>query len=95
MNSLGNVTIIREIYDSEHPEETFERELDRALEAGFEAIIIEPARLGDETARWIWVGNCLHKCAVLFGVSSICLSKSLLGPIVHCRVNCLSWITAS
>lgn len=67
--------IIREIYEGECPEETFERELDRALEAGCKQIVIEPARLGEETARWIRVGDCLHKCTILFGLSSICLSK--------------------
>lgn len=75
MSGINSVTIIREIYDGEYPDEAFERELDLALEAGFEAIIIEPARLGEETARWIQVGNCLHKCTILFGLSSICLSK--------------------
>ena len=34
-------------------------------------IIIEPTKLGDETARWIMVGNCLHKTSVLSGLSAI------------------------
>lgn len=51
--------------------ETFEAELEKALEARVNYIIIEPQRLGDETARWITVGNCLHKTAVLSGLASI------------------------
>lgn len=46
-------------------------ELERALDAGCAIIIVEPSRLGDETARWISVGNCLHKTAVLSGIFSI------------------------
>lgn len=46
-------------------------ELERALEAGIHTIVIEPTTLGDETARWIAVGNCLHKTAVLAGFGSI------------------------
>jgi len=33
--------------------------------------VIEPYKLGDETARWISVGNCLHKTAVLAGFGAI------------------------
>lgn len=41
------------------------------MEAKAKYIIIEPQRLGDETARWIRVGNCLHKTAVASGLVSI------------------------
>lgn len=51
--------------------EAFEAELEKALVAGINYIIVEPARLGDETARWITVGNCLHKTAVVSGLASI------------------------
>ncbi|KAG8199571.1 hypothetical protein JTE90_009410 [Oedothorax gibbosus] len=66
-----NVGIIREIYDGENAHEVFENELERALEARLSCIVIEPTKLGDETARWISVGNCLHKTAVLSGFGSI------------------------
>ena len=33
--------------------------------------MIEPSKLGDETARWIAVGNCLHKTAVVTGMMSV------------------------
>lgn len=39
-------------------------------------IVIEPVRLGDETARWIAVGNCLHKTSVLAGLGSIITGSS-------------------
>lgn len=68
-------TVIREIYDNENSQELFEQELERALDARCRIIVIEPNRLGDETARWIKVGNCLHKTAVLSGVSSVAVSK--------------------
>ncbi len=51
--------------------EAFEAELEKALVARINYIIVEPARLGDETARWIRVGNCLHKTAVVSGLASI------------------------
>nr|CAD7444957.1 unnamed protein product [Timema bartmani]CAD7461250.1 unnamed protein product [Timema tahoe] len=65
------VSIIHEVYDSENAHETFELELERALEEGSDIIIIEPSRLGDETARWIRVGNCLHKTAMLSGIGAV------------------------
>lgn len=67
----GNVAIIREIYDSENANETFEYELERALESECSLIVIEPSKLGDETSRWITVGNCLHKTAALSGAAAI------------------------
>lgn len=45
-------------------------ELERALEAQAGYIVIEPRNLGDETARWIKVGNCLHKTGVMTGIVS-------------------------
>lgn len=63
--------VIREVYDNGVAFEKFEAELDRALEAKVDYIIIEPTRLGDETGRWIYVGNCLHKTAVISGIASV------------------------
>ncbi|XP_014259079.1 transmembrane protein 11 homolog, mitochondrial [Cimex lectularius] len=63
--------IIKEVYDNENAHETFGDELERALELGYRIIIIEPPRLGDETARWITVGNCLHKTAVISGLGAV------------------------
>lgn len=68
-NSL-TIQVIREVYEGDE-QETFETELEKALESKVNYIIIEPQRLGDETARWITVGNCLHKTAVLSGLASI------------------------
>lgn len=66
--------IIREIYETGGVEE-FENELDQALEVQTETIVIEPVKLGAETARWIAVGNFLHKVSVLSGLS--CLVTSI------------------
>ncbi|XP_058791034.1 transmembrane protein 11 homolog, mitochondrial [Phymastichus coffea] len=65
------VAIIREVYDGENAQENFEYELERALESECQLIVIEPSKLGDETSRWISVGNCLHKTAALSGVTAI------------------------
>jgi hypothetical protein len=55
--------------------DTFIADLDRALIGRCDYIIIEPAKLGDETSRWIMVGNCLHQTAILSGLTSIASSK--------------------
>ncbi|XP_030385607.1 transmembrane protein 11 homolog, mitochondrial isoform X2 [Scaptodrosophila lebanonensis] len=83
--------VIREVYDSSNAHERFEAELDKALEAKVDYIIIEPPRLGDETGRWITVGNCLHKTAVASGVVS--LISSLLWhdrPVIAAPVCAIS-----
>lgn len=70
-DETSNVAIIREVYDTENAHETFEYELERALESECSLIVIEPSKLGDETSRWIAVGNCLHKTAALSGLAAI------------------------
>jgi len=78
VNHGSNFVIIKEIYDSELANEFFEAQLEEALKNGVDTIVIEPFKLGDETARWITVGNWLHKTAVLAGVGSII--SSLIWP---------------
>ncbi|KAL1774956.1 transmembrane protein 11, mitochondrial isoform X1, partial [Sigmodon hispidus] len=53
-------------YSGENAQDQFEYELEQALEAQYKYIVIEPTRIGDETAHWITVGNCLHKTTLLF-----------------------------
>jgi hypothetical protein len=69
--SFRECTVIREIYEHEWSQEEFEVELDRALESCVKTIVVEPARLGDDAAKWIACGNCLHKTGVLTGLSSL------------------------
>ena len=76
-NSNPDYFIIREIYENDNASEYFESELERALEEKVETIIIEPSRLGDDTAQWIIVGNCLHKTAVISGLGCLCLGLGL------------------
>uniref|UniRef100_A0A1B0D1X3 Uncharacterized protein n=2 Tax=Phlebotomus papatasi TaxID=29031 RepID=A0A1B0D1X3_PHLPP len=45
------VFVVKEVYDGGNAQENFESELDRALFARIKYIIIEPPRLGEETAR--------------------------------------------
>lgn len=66
-----NVALIQEVYDGEYSQQCFAMELERALDIGCQIIVIEPTQLGDETARWISVGNCLHKTAVASGLGAI------------------------
>lgn len=68
----GDVAIIHEVYDSENAQWKFENELELALDRGYKIIVIEPSSVGDETARWIAFGNCLHKTAILSGLSAVC-----------------------
>ncbi|KAF0032561.1 hypothetical protein F2P81_014851 [Scophthalmus maximus] len=75
--------IVHEIYNGENAQDQFEYELEQALEAQYKYIVIEPTRIGDETARWITVGNCLHKTAVLSG--TICLLTPLSLPAEYSR----------
>ncbi|KAG7307607.1 hypothetical protein JYU34_007829 [Plutella xylostella] len=67
----SSVAIIREVYDSENAHIKFEMELERALEAGVSVIVIEPEPLGEETARWIFIGNVLHQASVYSGLISL------------------------
>lgn len=76
--------------------------MEKALVARINYIIVEPARLGDETARWITVGNCLHKTAVISGLASI-VSVSLwpdrlaicAAPLCAISVFCTGLYTVS
>lgn len=67
----SNAAVIQEVYDGEYSQQGFAIELDRALDAACTYIVIEPLQLGDETARWISVGNCLSKTAVVSGLGAI------------------------
>lgn len=81
----ASCVIIHEIYDSEDAHEEFEARLEAALESGCATIIIEPTKIGEETTRWIRVGNCLHKTCVITG------SIALLSPYIMPRaIRCPS-----
>ncbi|XP_018320730.1 transmembrane protein 11 homolog, mitochondrial-like [Agrilus planipennis] len=67
----SNIAFIREVYDSEYAHQVFALELEKALDAGCSVIVIEPTQLGEDTAQWITVGNCLHKTAVFSGLASL------------------------
>jgi len=96
-----NVAVIPEIYDSELAHQTFAMELERALDEQCCIIVIEPTNLGDETARWIMVGNCLHKTAVLSGLSAIVTglvwpdNLLLCCPLAGLSTLCTALYTAS
>lgn len=68
-----SVRVIREVYEGENAHEMFQADLNKALFDKVRFIIIEPTRLGEETERWIAVGNCLHKTALISGAASIAI----------------------
>ncbi|XP_069124678.1 transmembrane protein 11-B, mitochondrial-like [Argopecten irradians] len=69
-----STVIIREPGEDGDNERDVEGELEKATLANTKTIIIESSKLGDMTARWISVGNCLHKTSVVSGLSSmICM----------------------
>jgi len=71
--------VIRDLYNSEgYASGLLEEQLESSLESQVSYIIIEPKCLGDETSKWIQVGNFLHKSAVLSGFT--CLLVPLLCP---------------
>ncbi|XP_038119327.1 transmembrane protein 11 homolog, mitochondrial isoform X1 [Culex quinquefasciatus] len=82
------VHVIREVYETENAHETFELELDKALYAKADYIIIEPTRLGEETGRWIAVGNCLHKTALVSGVASVAAGLIWRDRLLFCAPLC-------
>lgn len=77
VRSREETRVIREVYSNENSTENFELELEGALEAGVKYIVIEPTKLGEETSRWIRVGNCLHKTSVLSGLAALLLPQLL------------------
>jgi len=85
------VYTIREIYDSENAYENFEQQLERCLAQEYQIIVVEPFKLGDETARWIAVGNWLHKTAVISGFGS--LIASFVWPKAHFLTGSLTLLT--
>jgi len=85
----SDIAIIREIFDGAH--ELFENELERALEAGCETIVIEPNRLGEETARWISIGHCLRKTALVTGFGAVVSGVHWPNkPLSYCSLATLS-----
>nr|XP_002121257.1 transmembrane protein 11, mitochondrial [Ciona intestinalis] len=75
MDLVETTRVIREIYNEGNPQEKFEYELECALEAKVDYIVIEPTKLGEETSRWVRVGNCLHKTSVISGLLSLVLPR--------------------
>lgn len=65
----SDLVIIREIFDGAH--DLFENELEHALDIGCQTIVIEPCRLGEETARWIAFGDVLARTSIFTGLGSV------------------------
>jgi len=88
--------VIREIVSGMDAQSVFENELESALESKCDLIVIEPDRLGEETVRWIRLGDCLHSTAMITGSGSVV--SALLWedrPYVYCPLTGLSLFCAS
>ncbi|XP_065066308.1 transmembrane protein 11, mitochondrial-like [Rhopilema esculentum] len=62
--------VIRKEFEEEQ-EEYYEEQLEDALDDKVPFIIIEPEQIGNETTKWIQMGNFLHKTGVLSGAGSL------------------------
>ena len=81
--------VIREVYENGLASEFFALQLDYALDAGAPVIVIEPSRLGRETAQWLAIGAGLRHAAL-----SAC-ALSLLTAALHHDGACLLCATAA
>ena len=92
--STDDITIIHKYHANESlisAQEYFEVELEDALEAGCKIILIESKELGEETARWIYIGNFLEKSAIITGLASIVSNYVLPNePIIFCPMAAFS-----
>ena len=68
---IPEYAFIRASYGPEDQSDDLEEQLEDALEDEAIHIIIESKRIGDETTKWIQMGNFLHKSTVLTGFSCI------------------------
>ena len=74
-SSLSEYAIIRGSSDDEDDEDEYlEEQLEDALDDRLQYIIIEPEKIGNETTKWIQIGNFLHKNGVLSGLGSVIIS---------------------
>ncbi|KAM5292621.1 transmembrane protein 11, mitochondrial-like [Ctenodactylus gundi] len=69
--SITDCHIVHENYNGENAQDQSEYELEQALEAQCNNIVIKPTHISDKTACWITVGNCLHKTAMLAGTACL------------------------
>jgi len=60
----GGCVVIREVYENGLASEFFALQLDYALDAGAQVIVIEPSRLGRETSQWLAIGTGLRRAAL-------------------------------
>ena len=67
--------------------EYLEEQLEDALEDQVTFIVIEPERIGNETTKWIQMGNFLHKAGVLSGLT--CLATGVLFPQRYKNYFCI------
>ncbi len=57
-------------------------QFENALEQEFTLIVVEPVGLGNESIRWIKVGNFLHKSAVITSIMTLCVS-----PLISTHIS--------
>ena len=68
-------------HDHSDSKESLECQLEYALEKCYPLVVVEPFWLGNETMRWIRVGNFLHKSAVLATLGALITVPFLPGAV--------------
>ena len=48
------------------------------LKVGCRTIVIEPTKLGEETAKWISIGNLLHKISLISGCGAFAVGTYVI-----------------
>lgn len=92
MEYNSELVIIREIFEGAN--ELFENELERAFDIACQTIVIEPSRLGEETARWIRVGNYLQRISIVSGLGSMVTGAVLPNkPVLSCSLLATSLLS--
>ena len=71
MNPSQYTVIHNTLEDGEEGAPSLECQFEEALEREYALIIIEPVGLGNDSIRWIKVGNFLHKMAVIASITTL------------------------
>jgi len=80
MGMCRTFAVIREVYETGHSADEFSDQLDVALAQGVNLVVVEPCILGENTGRWIAVGNLLHKSGVLMGLAGVLSAPMVQQP---------------
>ena len=69
--TYGSYYVIKEVYENGASCEYFESQLEFAIDSKINTIIIEPTKLGRETASWIALGDWIKWLSITTGLGSL------------------------